>query len=179
MKHNRPESAVEVAALFQPEEVSFSGLPRRALVVWRISMAAGTALWATGIAGIAGLLIPFYWPAVPSWPAWTVAGALVVWAMYRWRRLHAVWSRSGYCLAPEELWVRGGAWHRYLSMLPYGRIQLVDVQSGPVQRRCGLASVVVGTGAYHMLAVHDVDAGEAEKIRDWLTRVVHEKEVAL
>ncbi len=64
-------------------------------------------------------------------------------------------------------------------MLPFGRIQAVEVHSGPWQRHYGLASVTVATGSYHRVAVHDVDRAAAESIRDNLTAAARENQVAL
>ncbi len=49
--------------------------------------------------------------------------------------------------APEELVVRRGRLFRTVVSVPYGRLQYVDVQSGPLTRRLGMATVELHTAS--------------------------------
>lgn len=53
----------------------------------------------------------------------------------------------GYAERDEELLVRHGLLIRRLSIVPYGRMQFVDVSAGPVERAFGLATVQLHTAA--------------------------------
>ena len=59
------------------------------------------------------------------------------------RRVRA-WA---YCERAEDLLVRRGVMVSRLSVVPYGRMQFVDVISGPVERLFGLATVRMHTAA--------------------------------
>jgi membrane protein YdbS with pleckstrin-like domain len=48
---------------------------------------------------------------------------------------------------PEELVIRKGRLFRTLVSVPYGRLQYVDVQSGPLSRRFGMAEVELHTAS--------------------------------
>jgi membrane protein YdbS with pleckstrin-like domain len=157
--------------------VPFTRLPRTTLVLWRASTAARAAVLAAVAAGIA-VVLPRLWSAGPAWlawSAWAAAGAAIVRGAVHWRRLGSAWQFSGFSLARDAFWVRGGMWHRYLEELPYARVQAVEVESGPLQRRLGLASVTIATGAYHRVPLDDVDATDAERIRDVLSSAVRER----
>ncbi|WNI20070.1 PH domain-containing protein [Actinacidiphila sp. ITFR-21] len=131
------------------------------------------------VGGLGALLVPRLWAAVPSWPGWCAAGAAAAIGLLRFTRLPARWARTGYHLADQELWIQTGLWRRTLAMLPYGRIQSVEVESGPLQRRYQLVSVIVATGSFHSFWLHNMDVTAADEIRDQLLRAAHEQQVAL
>ena len=59
------------------------------------------------------------------------------------RRVRA-WA---YCEREDDLLVRRGVMFTRLSVVPYGRMQFVDVTAGPVERSFGLATVRMHTAA--------------------------------
>ena len=59
------------------------------------------------------------------------------------RRVRA-WA---YCERAEDLLVRRGVMVSRLSVVPYGRMQFIDVVSGPVERLFGLATVRMHTAS--------------------------------
>src|SRR3954447_22683668 len=82
---------------------------------------------------LAGLAL-FVWSGF--WVGVIVAG--VVLATGAWlirRQVPAITWAEG----EEELVVRRGRMFRTLVSVPYGRLQFVDVQSGPLERRFGMA----------------------------------------
>jgi membrane protein YdbS with pleckstrin-like domain len=75
----------------------------------------------------------------------------------------------GYAERAEDLLVRRGLLVRRLSVVPYGRMQFVDVVAGPLERRWGLATVRLHTAAAASDArVPGLPAAEAERLRDRL-----------
>jgi hypothetical protein len=90
----------------------------------------------------------------------------VVVDMFLGRRVRA-W---GYAERDDDLLVRRGVMVRRLSVVPYGRMQFVDVTAGPVERSFGLATVRMHTAAAHSDArVPGLPAVEAARLRDNLT----------
>ena len=53
--------------------------------------------------------------------------------------VHRRWLAWGYAERDEDLLVRRGVLVRRTSVVPYGRMQYVDVTAGPLDRRLGLA----------------------------------------
>jgi uncharacterized protein len=75
----------------------------------------------------------------------------------------------GYAERAEDLLVRRGVMVRRLSVVPYGRMQFVDVVAGPLERRWGLATVRLHTAAAASDArVPGLPTAEAERLRDRL-----------
>jgi len=75
----------------------------------------------------------------------------------------------GYAERADDLLVRRGLLVRRLTVVPYGRMQFVDVTSGPLSRRFGLADVHLHTAAAASDArIPGLDAAEADRLRDRL-----------
>lgn len=78
----------------------------------------------------------------------------------------------GYLERGEDLLVRRGVAFRRLTVVPYGRMQLVDVNAGPVERSFGLATVRLHTAAAASDArIPGLEGPEARRLRDRLASV--------
>lgn len=76
----------------------------------------------------------------------------------------------GYAERERDLLVRHGRVIRRLSIVPYARMQFVDVTAGPMERMFGLATVRLHTAAAASDAtVPGLEAQEATRLRDRLT----------
>jgi uncharacterized protein len=94
-----------------------------------------------------------------------LAATLII-DLFLGRRVRA-WA---YAERDDDLLVRRGVLIRRLSVIPYGRMQFVDVTAGPVERAFGLATVRMHTAAAASDArVPGLSAGEAARLRDNLT----------
>ena len=81
------------------------------------------------------------------------------------RRVRA-WA---YCEREEDLLVRRGVMISRLSVVPYGRMQFIDVVSGPIERLFGLATVRMHTAAAASGArIPGLSAESAAILRDHL-----------
>ena len=75
----------------------------------------------------------------------------------------------GYLEREDDLLVRRGVLVRRTSVVPYGRMQYVDVVAGPLARRFGIATVTLHTAAAATDAsVPGLRAQEASRLRDRL-----------
>ncbi len=96
-----------------------------------------------------------------------VAALLVfasVWSVERGR--YRAW---GYAERDEDLVVRRGLLFRNVSVVPYGRMQFIDVAAGPVDRLFGLATVQLHTAAAASDArIPGLRLEDAERLRDRL-----------
>ncbi|MCU1678503.1 MAG: rane-flanked domain [Frankiales bacterium] len=89
--------------------------------------------------------------------------AIAVWAA---RRSARAWA---YFEGDDELLVRSGRLVQKLVAVPYGRMQLVDLASTPIERRYGLATVQLHTAAATSHArIVGVPREEAELLRQRL-----------
>jgi membrane protein YdbS with pleckstrin-like domain len=126
------------------------------------------AVWTTVLALAAGLL-----PGLFAGPAWAVFALLpVMCAAWCWRLLGRNWRSWRYAERADDLLISRGVLWREETVVPYGRMQLVEVTSGPVERRFGLATVQLHTAAAATDAtIPGLDPAEAERLRDRLTEL--------
>jgi uncharacterized protein len=76
----------------------------------------------------------------------------------------------GYAEHEDDLIVRRGLLVRRLSIIPYGRMQFVDVTSGPFERAFGLSTLRMHTAAAATDArIPGLTGAEATRLRDQLT----------
>lgn len=105
--------------------------------------------------------------------AWVVGVILVAVAggvvdLFLGRRVRA-WA---FAEREDDLLVRRGVLIRRLSVIPYGRMQYVDVTAGPIERAFGLATVRMHTAAAASDArVPGLGPDDAATLRDNLTRL--------
>jgi membrane protein YdbS with pleckstrin-like domain len=76
----------------------------------------------------------------------TIALAVVA-AVWAWIVIGRNWRSWGYAERDDDLLIRHGVLFRRLVVVPYGRMQFVDVTSGPLARQFGLATVRLHTAA--------------------------------
>jgi len=117
------------------------------LLVGLTVLAAMASTWAAVVVAVLGV-------AALGW-GWVVVGRSV---------------RSwGYAERAEDLLVTRGVLNRQLVVVPYGRMQFVDVTAGPLDRRFGLATVQLHTAAAASDAqIPGLVPAEAARLRDRL-----------
>jgi hypothetical protein len=78
------------------------------------------------------------------------------------------WKRWGYSAAHEQLRVARGWMFRTDTIVPFKRIQHIDVAQGPVERLFGLASLTVHTAGTHnsIVTLPGLTRADAEALRD-------------
>ncbi|MFT4010301.1 MAG: PH domain-containing protein [Nocardioidaceae bacterium] len=114
-----------------------------------VLLVSGIAVWA-GVAAVLGLV-------VLAW-GWFVIGRMT--------------RNLGYAESADELYIRRGMMWRSLTVVPYGRMQYVDVQAGPVEQVFGIASVHLHTAAPGTSArLPGLPREEAARLRDRLTEL--------
>ena len=75
----------------------------------------------------------------------------------------------GYAERADDLLIRKGILARSMVVVPYGRMQYVDVQAGPLARAFGIAAVQLHTASQVTGAViHGLPPVEATRLRDQL-----------
>jgi len=74
----------------------------------------------------------------------------------------------GYREEAEELHIRHGLFVRMLTALPFARVQHIDLAQGPIERRFGLARLILHTAGTRGAAIPlpGLAQVEAERLRD-------------
>jgi hypothetical protein len=125
-----------------------------------VAVVAVTAVAAaTGVAGVTG-------PGILVLVGVLIAGFLIDrWAQ---RRVRA-WA---YRERDDDLIVQRGVMVSRLSVVPYGRMQFIDVVAGPIERAYGLATVRMHTAAAASDArIPGLSRDEADRLRDHLAEL--------
>jgi membrane protein YdbS with pleckstrin-like domain len=75
----------------------------------------------------------------------------------------------GYAERGSDLLVTHGVMWRRLVVVPYGRMQLVDVTAGPIERKFGISTLRLHTASAGTDArIHGLTSAEATRLRDRL-----------
>jgi len=143
----------------------WSAVSPRLVTARRIALALSYLLVLAAV--VALLLIP----GVPHWvPAVVGAAAVLVFAWLWWligRRVRSF----GYAERGDDLLVTSGIMFRRLVIVPYGRMQLVDVKAGPIDRWLGITTVQLHTAAATTDAtIPGLEPAIAADLRDRLAR---------
>lgn len=104
---------------------------------------------------------PDYWHGLSYLPAvWSLlrnVGLIIVTPFQV--RIHG-WAEQS-----DDLLIRSGAVFRNYQAIPYGRLQFVTVQQGPLQRRFDLADLTITT-AGSTATIHGLPTRDATRLRD-------------
>ncbi|SNQ50227.1 conserved hypothetical protein [Frankia canadensis] len=108
--------------------------------------------------------------AVGGWPWSLVALVPLAVAGWAWLAIGRVCRAWRYAEREDDLLISRGVLVQRLVVVPYGRLQLVDVTAGPLARRFGIARVQLHTAAATSDAViPGLRPPEAARLRDALT----------
>lgn len=153
---------LETDPLFRPPGVEWRALSPNYLklkmlmifITWPILIALAVvplALWVPG----------------PAW--WIALGALLVIWLWRILRQPRAARRWGYAETDTDVYITHGLAWRTLTGVPYGRMQLVNVQSGPIERSFDLASVeLVTSSTSGTITIPGLSREDAAALRDRL-----------
>lgn len=147
----------------QPSPSSDSGFQRldpRVRVLWTIGSAGPVLLLAVvvtvvlAIRGVVGLLVG----------ASAAAGVALALGAVAWARL--AWTRWRWAAGPRALELHHGVVIVRESVVPYHRLQQIDVVRGPLERLLGLATLTMRTAAATSDArIPGIDAASADEVR--------------
>ncbi|MEP2735101.1 MAG: PH domain-containing protein [Erythrobacter sp.] len=101
------------------------------------------------IAGLVGEVMAFLpWPGL-------ILGPIAVIAMFLILRLPMRrFVARGYNMSSDRLRVVRGIWWRSDTVVPFGRVQHIDVEQGPIERSYGIATMTLHTAGSHNASVH-------------------------
>lgn len=149
------------------------GTMRRVEILAASIAAALFVLGVTGLEALAGGLVNITLPAL------LLAGIALAGFLgdrFAQRRVRA-WA---YREREDDLLVRRGVMISRLSVIPYGRMQFIDVIAGPIERAFGLATVRMHTAAASSDArIPGLPHAEAARLRDRLARLGEAKAAGL
>ena len=149
--------------LFAPSDVSWTPVSPKLATVRRLN-----AVLMFGVIGIAALIVL---GLTAGWAYGVVAlvvfAAGLAWSWVLIGRNQRSWK---YAERDDELLVSHGIMFRELVVVPYGRMQFVDVAAGPLERAYGIATVELHTATPATDAkIPGLHPDEAARLRDRLS----------
>jgi uncharacterized protein len=122
----------------------------RGLFVW------GAALWA-GFFGL-GASFSSGLAMMSKVDQWWLAGVLAVLILLMFVGMGVFigrnrWLYTRWKLDEEGLHIQRGRWWKQETLLPHSRVQHLDLERGPLERRRGLATVIIHTAGTRMQAI--------------------------
>jgi uncharacterized protein len=152
--------------LFAPPAYQWKGLSEKYRSMLRLTSLVVPPIIFTIPAVIVGILTGKWWISGLVW-----AAAIVI-VIIRLAFVTRSWRAWGYVEREDDLYITHGVMFRNLIAVPYGRMQLVEVESGPLERAFGLASVTLKTASPETGArIPGLAPEEATRLRDRLTEL--------
>ena len=110
-----------------------------------------------------------------------IAAVLLVWGIWRAALLPRRTRALGYSLRPNHLMARQGVLFRHVTSIPYGRIQYVDVDSGPLERAHHLVRLTIRTAGVtaSKVTLYGIPTECGQQLRELLIRRADERMAAL
>jgi len=170
---HRETQAIDTLHDTAPEttQSQWQSLPIRARKLFVLTHALGYGIAAT-IASVAGATLLS--AVIDNAALFAVVIALGVVAgiafgawlgVKQYRYTHWLLDRDGFALRRGRMWQRE-------SRVPASRVQHLDLKHGPMERKYGLATLVIHTAGTKLntVSVGGLDAGDAERLRDELAQ---------
>jgi membrane protein YdbS with pleckstrin-like domain len=152
-----------VNELFAPSDVAWTPVSAKLATLRRLTSGITVGLVAVIAAAALGLATGWAWAGL----AVLVMAALFGWSWVLIGRNQRSWK---YAEREDELLVTHGVMFRQLVVVPYGRMQFVDVTAGPLERSFGLATVELHTATPATDAkIPGLSPDEAARLRDRLS----------
>jgi membrane protein YdbS with pleckstrin-like domain len=133
--------------------------------------------WAVGNLVLVGLLcVPLVlvltgaWQWPPLWLAVAVPAVMLLLAVWRLLLIPRQVRSIGYAERDDDLLIRRGIFYQRTLVVPYGRMQYVDIGAGPVERGLGLCTLKLHTASAGTSAeIPGLPAGEGARLREQLS----------
>lgn len=133
------------------------------VTVWRVQALTAVGAMAASLA-VVGLAARGSTAGAVLWIAALVV--LVIGGILGVVLPRVAWERWSYDVAPRALELRHGILTHRRSVVPYYRVQHIDIRSGPVERALGMAQLVVRTAAATTDAhLPGIPADESDRLR--------------
>lgn len=112
----------------------------------------------------------FGWWSIVDWLKWPVLAVMVAWAAIDIALIPKRVRAIGYFERDDDLLIRKGLLWQRVVVVPYGRLQYVDIEAGPLMRKFGICTVQLKTAsAASDAAIPGALRTEGARLRDELS----------
>ncbi|KNC19210.1 membrane protein [Arthrobacter sp. RIT-PI-e] len=131
-----------------PSGLEWSRVSPKYLRVRLLGWLAGSLLWLVLSSVPLVLRLTGVWSSFPAlWVAWALPGAALVSVLWYGVLLPRQVAAIGYAERDDDLLVRSGVFFQRTLVVPYGRMQYVDVAVGPIERIFGMCTLKLHTAS--------------------------------
>lgn len=161
--HRDLTASVQTASPFDPEGIVWQRVSTRLATARYIMLGI---FFGIPLVALVVLAVIFQQAGPWLWIAAAVVAVLAAWiALIIGRQVRAI----GFAERDEDLLIRKGVMFRSLVVVPYGRMQFVDVTAGPLARKLGISSLQLHTASPGTDATIDgLVPSESARLRDRL-----------
>ncbi|MGA7206930.1 MAG: PH domain-containing protein [Specibacter sp.] len=153
-----------------PSDVSFLRVSDKLIVARLIQRGAGGLVFLAIAAIPLVLRLTGVWSGYPAVLAWGVPAAVLVIVLWVLALVPRQVRAIGYAERNEDLLIRHGILFHRVMVVPYGRMQYVDVTMGPLERMLGLSTIHLHTASPGTNAMlFGLPAAEASRLREQLS----------
>ncbi|CEA07107.1 Bacterial membrane flanked domain protein [Arthrobacter saudimassiliensis] len=156
-------------AAIDPPGLAWQRVSPRYLRLRIIGWAAETVFLLAAAAVPLVLTLTGVWNLAP-WAAWGIPALLLVLCLWRAVLLPRQVRAIGFAERDEDLLIRRGIFFQRVLVVPYGRMQYVDVSVGPLERALGLCTLKLHTASPGTDAqIPGLPADEGARLREHLS----------
>lgn len=153
-----------------PHGVTFLRVSTKLITARFITTAIGALIFLAITAVPLILHLSGVWAGYPAWLAWLAPAIVVVIAAWKMILIPRQVRAIGYAERDDDLIIRGGIMFHRVMVVPYGRMQYVDVSMGPLERMLGLSTIHLHTASPGTNALlNGLPAAEAARLREQLS----------
>ena len=110
------------------------------------------------------------WEGYPAWLGWGLPAAVALSIVWEFMLIPRQVRAIGYAERDNDLLIRGGIMFHRILVVPYGRMQYVDVTMGPLERMLGLSTIHLHTASPGTNAqLNGLPVAEAARLREQLS----------
>lgn len=160
-----------MSSLFAPPEAHFRHVSPTLAKVRLTGTAISGLVFTSPFIALAIWLSPWFW-----------IGTAVMLVLHIWPAIliNRQVKATQYALGENELFIRTGIMFKHITVIPYGRIQFVDLAEGPIARKFGMADIKINTASASTDAtIPGVPTAEAVALRTYLAERGEAEKAAL
>ncbi|BDQ11405.1 PH domain-containing protein [Sediminibacterium sp. TEGAF015] len=114
----------------------------------------------------------FFWidALQKNWIIFGTIGVIVLWLFIIIGLIEIGFKNLAWALREKDIICRKGWIFQDTHIIPFGKVQNCVIQTGPIGRKFGLASIKLMTAASHLgdISIHGLKKETAEKLKDWM-----------
>lgn len=105
-----------------------------------------------------------------NWFIYSLLGGIILWIIILIGFIEIGFKNLAWALREKDIICRRGWIFQDTHIIPFGKVQNCVIQTSPIGRKFGLASIKLMTAASHLgdISIHGLKKETAEKLKDWM-----------